>query len=507
MPSSNDQNQKHLNTDHLLKDLSGHTAHNSAVVLSSQLIKFTAQVTSISVLARLLGPEEFGLVAMVTIITNLLAMFKDGGLSMATIQKENITHQQVSNLFWVNAAAGLFLSLLTITFSPIIARIYSEPQLVGIAMAIAATFFIGGLSVQHEAVLKRQMQFKSVAIIDIGSLVVGILTGTICAWLGMGYWALVYMQVATSVTQTIIAWHVCKWRPARPKRGSDSRQLVNFGLHITGANFIGYLSSNITPFFVGYIGGPQQMGYFNRAVTLASMPGTQVLSPLMNVSRPAMSRLAPDKSKFASAGISLIAKMSMLAMFVSTIMFVWADVLIGLFLGPGWEPAVLYTRLLAIGLLAEPTAAAMVVCVLASGHAKLLVRVKIIQLFVIIIAVLIGQSWGAQGVVAAYATSGILVRLHIFLWMASHATCISLKQIYLGLSQVLGLGATLMTLFYGVRIIFIQESMPSYIAQLTVAALLCPACSMLFPRCRRELLSTLSTIKSMTNSKAGKISL
>lgn len=487
-------NNKHLSNSHLLDDLQGHTARSTTIVLLSQLVKFIAQIASIAVLARLLGPREFGLVAMVTIVTNLVAMFKDGGLSMATIQRESITHQQVSNLFWLNAATGVFLAILTILSAPVIALVYDEPILTNITLVISITFLIGGLSVQHDALLKRQMKFKLVALIDAGSLISGILTGITCAWLGMGYWSLVFMQLASSLMQTIIAWSVCQWRPAWPQRGHDTRPLIHYGLHLTGANFIGYLSSNITPFLVGHIGGPQQMGYFNRANTLASIPNTQILNPLISASTPALSLLASDQAKFTAAGLSLISRMSMLAMFVSVIMFVYADILIQVFLGPGWEEAIIYTRLLAIALLSEPTAAAMVVCVLASGHARLLMRVKLITFIVIVISIWIGKHWGTIGVVAGYASSAILVRLHIFLWIATKETRMPLFEVYKRLAQVLALGVLLITSLYGIRHVMVEQSIFSYANQLVISLALCSLYSMIFPRTRIEIISTLTII-------------
>lgn len=158
-----------LSTAHLHADLKGRSVRGGLMTLSSQGAQFVMQSVSTVVLARLLTPADFGLVAMVTAITGLGQAFADFGLSEATIQRQEINHEQVSTLFWINVGIGLALMLAAITLAPIMAWFYHEPRLKAITFVVSFTFLFGGLRVQHNALLKRQMRFRALALRDIAA--------------------------------------------------------------------------------------------------------------------------------------------------------------------------------------------------------------------------------------------------------------------------------------------------------------------------------------------------
>src|SRR6266566_8339921 len=139
-----ERNEQHFKTDHLLPNLKLHTISSGAVTISAQGAKFLLNVASTMILARLLLPRDFGLVAMVTTVTGFLRVFKDAGLSVATVQREKITHAQVSNLFWINVAVSLLSSLVVAALSPLIARFYHNPKLVSVTLLLSLTFLISG---------------------------------------------------------------------------------------------------------------------------------------------------------------------------------------------------------------------------------------------------------------------------------------------------------------------------------------------------------------------------
>ena len=139
------------------------------------------------VLARLLTPQDYGLIGMVAVVMGFVSMFKDMGLSVATIQKEEITAEQVSTLFWVNLGLSLIVMALTVAIAPGVAWFYGEPRLTLITVGFAAGFLFSGLTVQHEALLRRQMRFVALAAIEIISLIVGLIVAISLAWRGWGY--------------------------------------------------------------------------------------------------------------------------------------------------------------------------------------------------------------------------------------------------------------------------------------------------------------------------------
>src|SRR5437764_17254 len=166
----------YFETDHLLDNLQGRTFRGGFVTLISQAVKVLLQVLSAAVLGRLLLPRDFGLLAMVMSVTAFIGMFKDLGLSNATVQRPKITHGQVSGLFWINCALSLGVALVVAMLAPFIAWFYHEPKLLAITLVLSGNFIFSGLTVQHQALLRRQMQFKTTAVIDVVSMVCGVAT-------------------------------------------------------------------------------------------------------------------------------------------------------------------------------------------------------------------------------------------------------------------------------------------------------------------------------------------
>src|SRR5688572_29226653 len=152
------------------RDLRGRTLRGGAITVVAQGIKILVRLGSMAVLARLVEPADFGLVAMVTAVTGFVALFRDGGLAVATIQRAEINHDQVSTLFWINVAVGGALALLLVAAAPAIAHFYGEPRLVLVTMSLSIGLLFGGASVQHDALLRRQMRFGALAMIEISSL-------------------------------------------------------------------------------------------------------------------------------------------------------------------------------------------------------------------------------------------------------------------------------------------------------------------------------------------------
>ena len=155
--------EEHFRTDHLLENIGRRAVSGGVVTIGAQGAKFVLNFLAAAVLARLLSPRDFGLVGMVLGITGLVGVFKELGLSTATVQRESITPQQVSNLFWINVAFSGLLALASAGLAPFIAEFYHDPRVTGIMLALSLTFVLTGSTVQHQALLTRQMRFQALA--------------------------------------------------------------------------------------------------------------------------------------------------------------------------------------------------------------------------------------------------------------------------------------------------------------------------------------------------------
>ena len=189
-----------------MADLKRKSVVGGVAVVSAQGVRFVVQTATTMVLARLLSPEDFGLQGMVVVITGFLALFRDAGLGMATVQRLEVTHEQTSTLFWINVAVGAILAALCAALAPLLVAFYHEPRLYWVAVVSGATFMFNGLAAQHSALLQRGMRFVTQAKIDVLSLAVGSGTGVVMALLGCGYWSLVGMAMAISVVGAAALW-------------------------------------------------------------------------------------------------------------------------------------------------------------------------------------------------------------------------------------------------------------------------------------------------------------
>src|SRR5437764_15047415 len=223
-----DRHQEHFKTDHLLPNLRQRTISSGLVTAAAQGAQFFLKLGYIMVLARILVPQEFGLVAMVTTVMGFLRIFQDAGLSTATVQRQEITHAQVSNLFWANVAVGGVTSLLVAASAPAIAWFYREPRLVSMTLVLSITFVLTSSAVQHIALLNRQMRFGVIAIIDVVSMLAGYLTGIALALSEYGYWALVFAYVVQVTIRLVLSWSISRWWSRLLSRKTQTMHLLSF---------------------------------------------------------------------------------------------------------------------------------------------------------------------------------------------------------------------------------------------------------------------------------------
>ena len=398
-----------FSTQHLKTDLKGRSVRGGAVTMAAQGARFVLRMVSTVVLARLLTPEDFGIFAMVLTVTGFVAMFKDMGLSMATVQRVEINHRQISTLFWINVGLSLCVMLVTAALAPAIALFYGEPRLTWITLALACAFIFGGLTVQHQALLRRQMRFGTLALIQIGSMGAGIVTGIIAALCAAGYWALVFMELATVFAGALGVWVACGWRPGLPVRKAGVRSMVAFGGHLTGYNVVNYFGRNLDNVLLGRFWGANVLGLYSRAYNIMMLPIIQVREPLHAVAIPALSHLQKDPIRYKSYYIRLITLISFVTMPLMVVLFLCADDVIHLFLGDQWLGAINIYRVLCIVAFIQPVGSTWGIVLVSLGQSGRYFRWGIVSSAVIIISFICGLQWGAVGVGTAYTIANYLL--------------------------------------------------------------------------------------------------
>ncbi|MHC4070468.1 MAG: lipopolysaccharide biosynthesis protein [Planctomycetota bacterium] len=403
------KNDHFFDTEHLKSDLKGRSVRGGTVTVAAQGVRFFLQICSTAVLARLLTPQDYGLITMVTAVTGFVMMFKDMGLSMATVQKANINHAQISTLFWMNVIFSLGLMLVTAALAPAIAWFYNEPRLTWITLVLASAFIFGGFTVQHQALLRRQMRFGSLALIQIISLLVGILTAIIAAFYGMDYWSLVLMQLVTAITSAIAVWVACGWRPGMPVRRSGVRKMLAFGGHLTGFNFVNYFSRNADKILIGKFIGSDALGLYAKAYGLFMMPISQIRTPLNQVAIPVLSSLQNQPERYVKYYQSLIDIMATLTIPLTLYCAIEADFLIQTILGQQWLAAVPVFRILVIAALIQPVASTRGLVLISHGFSGRYFYWGLFHAILVVVSFLVGLPFGIEGVATAYAIANYVI--------------------------------------------------------------------------------------------------
>lgn len=405
--------------------------------VSAQSANLALRVGSLAVLARLLNPKDFGLVGMVAAFTGILSLFRDFGLSAASVQHIHVTEEQTSTLFWINLVFGGLLAAVTAGCAPIIASFYHEPRLYWVTIAMASTFLFNATGIQHSARLQREMRFTTVSVIDTGSWIVGTVIAIGGAMAGWGYWALVAMAVVVPLSATIAFWFATGWVPRRPKRGAGVGSMMRFGGTLTFQGIIVYFASNFEKVLLGRYWGAEAIGIYGRAYQLIRIPTDTLTGAVGEVAFSALSRLQDDPPRLRSyflKGYSLVLALTLPATIACAVL---APDLIGFVLGPQWKEAAPIFRWLTPTILVFAIANPLSWLVSAIGWVKRGVKMSSVIAPLMIASYFAGLPYGPKGVACAYSAIMLLWLVPVTLWSV-HDTAVSFRDVVTTASRPLG---------------------------------------------------------------------
>jgi len=442
-----------------MKDLKEKTIRGGLARLCAQGANFFLRLGSLMVLARLLGPKDFGLVGMVTAFTGVLMLFRDFGLSAAAIQRTNVTDEQFSTLFWINMFVGMLLGLLAVAGAPAIAAFYHEPRLFGVTVVLALGFLFNAAGVQHSALLQRQMRFTALAIINTVGLIVGTAIAIGGAKAGYGYWALVAMTVTVPLISTIGFWLSTAWVPGMPHRQAGIRSMIHFGGTVTLNGLVSYVASNFEKVLLGRFWGVDALGIYGRAYQLINIPTDNLNSAAGEVAFSALSRLKDDPGRLKSyflKGYSVVLAMT-LPITVACALF--ADDMILVLLGPKWSAAAAIFRLLAPTILVFAIINPLFWLLCSLGLVGRSLKMGLVIAPVMILSYVLALPYGPRGVAFAYSAVMMVWVIPVIAWSV-HGTAISFRDILLEVSRPLASSLIAGGLAFGVRLVYGQLLSP-----------------------------------------------
>ena len=423
---------EHLRTDHLHHNIGHRAVSGGFVTFGAQVAKVMLNFTGAAVLARLLEPKEFGLVGMVLGITALVGIFKELGLSTATVQREHITQEQVSNLFWINVAVGGMATLIGLGLSPLIAKFYRDPRVAAIMVVLSLTFLLTGSAVQHRALLTRQMRFSTVALIDVTAMFVGFLIGCILAWRGFGYWALVAQQVSNSTADLLLTWSCSRWRPNLPQRNTGVRPLLNFGAHLTVADFVGRLSVTSDNILIGRFFGAVPLGLYTRAAILLQRPLDQVFAPVTAVLDPVLARLQNDPERYRQAFLRSYAALAMVTFTFAALCLALAQPIVLVILGPKWVGVIPLFSGFALVAISSPMSNPVCWIYQSQGRGRDQLHNHTLGGLITVAAYLLGLHWGPLGIIVSFAITSMVIRMPLVYYIAGRRGPVSTSDLWAG---------------------------------------------------------------------------
>ena len=367
------------------------------------------QIAGVIVLARLLTPEDFGLVAIVMALTRFAPFLIDFGLADATTQRSRITHSQVGTLFWVSSGIGVAIALGLAACSPLIARLYQEPRLQPIALCFAMTFVFTGMSSQHQALLRRTMQFAAIAKIQILSALAGLIVAILIAISGDGYWALVLRPVVSTFCVAAGTYLACKWRPGLPTFDAEVKSMLRFGMHVLGYSILYSMTTVADRIALSLFYLPREIGFYQNSLNMYENAVTTPLGQLHGVGSAGLSRL---RSNFAALRQKYEATLSALAFFVmptAAILSVTGRDAAVILLGENWRESGVLLSIMALGGMVAFIEMSQGWLYVSSGRADSWKNWGVVTFVVRLAAILAGLPFGAKGLAIALVVAGWLI--------------------------------------------------------------------------------------------------
>jgi O-antigen/teichoic acid export membrane protein len=428
-------------------DLKGKTARGALASTFGQCASFFLRMGSMVVLSRLLVPADFGLVGMATVCTGFLELFRDAGLSMATIQRVTITRAQISTLFWINVAVGAALATLCAVMAPLLTTFYHEPRLLLVTIVIGAGFLVSGAAAQHRALLTRDMRFALLTMIDVGSLFVSVALGIGMALAGLGYWSLVGMTISLNVVTVVCLWVAGGWFPGPPQRGVGVSSMLKYGGTLTLNSVIAYIAYNGDKALLGRVWGADILGIYGRAYQLINVPTSSLNTAISQVAFPALSRLQDDPERLKSYFLKGYALFLSLVLPITMACALFAEDIIRVFLGPKWGEAAPVFRMLAPAIFAFKLMNPFGWFMQATGRATRSLYMGVLLAPIVILGYIAGLPYGATGVAAGFSVGTLLLVVPIIFW-STRGTSITLVDsfrvvLHPFLSILIGAGAAL----------------------------------------------------------------
>lgn len=307
---------------------------------ASTVIVTILQLSQMSILARFLEPGDFGLMAIMMVVIGFSQAFQDMGISNAIIQRQDISHIQLSSLYWLNIAAGAMLSLIIIAIAPLVAMFYDEPRITGLMILLSSSFILVAIGNQYTVLCKKNLDFKVVEIITVSTSIVSFAAAVYMAMHGYGVLTLVWaMIIQSGLSSLLFLWIGLKYyhKPSLVYKHSELKGFYGFGMYQMGERSINYIGANADKIIIGKLVSIEAVGFYNLAWQIVIFPVSKI-NPIVNkIAFPLYSRVQGDH-KLINRYYNIVFKsLSLITMPLLTFFIFFSDEIVLFVFGEGWS--------------------------------------------------------------------------------------------------------------------------------------------------------------------------
>jgi teichuronic acid exporter len=366
-------------------------------------------------LARILAPEDFGLVGMVMVFVSFSQVFMDIGFSTALIQKQEVSEEQFSTVFYLNIILGLALTCLFFVLSDIIAAFYDHAQISALIKGVSVLFLINSLSIVQNTKYLKAINLKPLAIFRGIAVIISGAVGILMAYNEYGVWSLIAQSIVNALIFTILIWFGSKWRPILYFNLHCIKDLWSYGSRIFLPNLLEVIFSRLDVLIIGKLFNPTSLGYYTRAQSLNSLVIHYSSGSIMKVFFPAISKYQNDSAKVKEIYLIVLAIVAFAALGLLSVLFVSSESIIVILFGNKWLQSVDYFKILVLGGFAYPLSSVMVNIISGLGNSKAYLRLDLIKKFILLAVFIIGFQIGIMAFLyglLVFSTLAVVINMH-----------------------------------------------------------------------------------------------
>lgn len=378
-----------------------------------QIVRQVVQILTSVMLARLLVPEDFGLIAMAMVFVGVAQLIADFGIGAAIVQRDSVSDRILSSCFWINLAISAALAAFVALSAGLVADFYGNDRVEMVLRILSLNLVLAGMLVLPRALLYRNMDFQSVAMAEVTGTAVGSTTAILLAWNGHGVLALIAQPLVGGSAMLAVTWVRSRWLPRLCVDVDSIRDMIGFSVNLLGTNLLNFVNRKADNFIVGKMIGSHAAGIYAFAYQLMLYPLGQVSTVIVKVLFPTLSKMKHDLTEFAQTYLGAVRFISLVTFPLMIGLFMVADVFVPTVFGEQWSEMVPILKVFCFAGMAQSITTVVGTIYMSTGEVKAMFRITVLQTPIQVFGFLLGAYFGLFYVALIY----MLISLGFFVWM------------------------------------------------------------------------------------------